>query len=410
MAGILREKIAPLALRVSAEAPPRVNLLIPSIDLRFVFGGYLTKFSLARRLAREGLRVRLVIVDRGEFAPALWRTQLGGYQDVADLFEHVEVAYHFDRALPLTVNPQDTFIATTWWTAHIAEQASRELRRARFIYLIQEYEPFTFPMGSFAAVADESYRFPHYAIFSTEFLRDYFRQQRLGVFAAGSEAGQRDSTSFDNPITNVGAVTAKELARRTRKKLLFYARPEAHAARNMFELGLAALAQAVASGCFNESWEFYGIGTIETAASIKLAAGRELRLLPRQNQDQYRDILRAHDLGLCLMYTPHPSLVPIEMAAAGMPVVTNTFANKTAERLSQISANIIAVEPTIMGVAQGLGRAVAAVEDYTRRASGANVQWPMSSSAAFTDEFVACLKDYVARAGGQAMAETAGGS
>ena len=45
------------------------------------------------------------------------------------------------------------------------------------------------------------------------------------------------------------------------------------------------------------------------------------------------------------MYTPHPSLVPIEMASAGMLVVTNTFDNKTAEALAAISPNLIPAEP-----------------------------------------------------------------
>jgi hypothetical protein len=33
------------------------------------------------------------------------------------------------------------------------------------------------------------------------------------------------------------------------------------------------------------------------------------------------------------MYTPHPGLVAIEMAAAGMATVTNTFENKDAAAL-----------------------------------------------------------------------------
>ena len=51
------------------------------------------------------------------------------------------------------------------------------------------------------------------------------------------------------------------------------------------------------------------------------------------------------------MYTPHPSLVPIEMASAGMLTVTNSFENKTPATLTAISSNLIAAEPTIDGVA-----------------------------------------------------------
>ena len=54
-----------------------------------------------------------------------------------------------------------------------------------------------------------------------------------------------------------------------------------------------------------------------------------LELLPRADQRAYAELLRDHDVGLALMYTPHPSLVPIEMASAGMLVVTNSFENKT---------------------------------------------------------------------------------
>jgi hypothetical protein len=37
------------------------------------------------------------------------------------------------------------------------------------------------------------------------------------------------------------------------------------------------------------------------------------------------------------MDTPHPSLVPLEMASAGMLVVTSTFENKTYDALRAIS-------------------------------------------------------------------------
>ena len=54
------------------------------------------------------------------------------------------------------------------------------------------------------------------------------------------------------------------------------------------------------------------------------------------------------------MYTPHPSLVPIEMASAGMVTVTNTFANKTAAALAAISTNLLAAEPAVEAIAGAL--------------------------------------------------------
>ena len=341
------EKIAPLRLAVRAGALERVNLLIPTFDLRHFFGGYIAKLNLARALAERGLRVRIVTVDPVGSLPRDWRDRVESYSGLAGLFDSVEVA--FGRESPgLEVSRDDAFVATTWWTAHIAHAA---LDGGRFLYLVQEYEPFTFAMGSYAALADESYRFPHFALFSTELLRDFFRRRGLGVYAGGAAAGDAASAAFENAISAVDAPDASELAGRRPRRLLFYARPEPHAARNMFEVGVLALGRALESGAF-AGWELDGIGTVRGGRRLELGGGASLRLLPRVGQEEYAQLLRAHDVGLSLMYTPHPSLVPIEMASAGMLAVTNTFENKTAEALAAISPNLIAAEPGIEPIAR----------------------------------------------------------
>lgn len=390
-----QQKIAPLSLEISPGAPSRINLLVPKVDLRHFFGGYITKLNLARRLAEANLKVRIVIVDICDYLPTVWRRQLQSYDGLEKLFDNVETVYAYDRSKFLQVSEQDVFIATTWWTAHIAHRATQAIRKEKFLYLIQEYEPFTFPMGTFASLANQTYAFPHYAIFSTELLREYFRENRIGLFAAGNGAGENDSISFQNCISSVGEVRPEDLANRAPKKLLFYARPEDHAARNMFEIAVLSLAEAIRSGYFTGDWEFYGIGTVGGSARLELSNGVHMTLLPRQSQEAYRQVLRGHDLGLSLMYTPHPSLVPIEMAAAGMLVVTNTFANKTGEKLKAISANIIAAEPTIEGIAQGLKTAVSGVEDYGRRAQGSRVNWPTRWEDSFDEKFLSRIKQFI---------------
>ena len=92
---------------------------------------------------------------------------------------------------------------------------------------------------------------------------------------------------------------------------------------------------------------------------MALGSGGALRLLPRMSQDAYAQVLRDHDVGLALMYTPHPSLVPIEMASAGMLTVTNTFENKTSAALQAISGNLLAGPATVDGIADSLAQAVA---------------------------------------------------
>jgi glycosyltransferase involved in cell wall biosynthesis len=382
----IEEKIAPLALAVSDRAPVRVNLLVPTIDRDHFFGGYIGKFNLARRLAEAGHRVRIVTVDPVGALPRRWRQEIEAYDGLAGMFDRVEVAFGRESH-GLEVSRSDAFIATTWWTAHIAHAALAGAERARFLYLIQEYEPLTFPMGTYAALAAESYTFPHTALFSTELLRGYFRAHRIGVFAADVSGGEASSAAFENAITAVRAPSAAELAARATRRLLFYARPEAHASRNMFELGVLALRRALAEGGLR-GWELHGIGSVGGPRTLSLGAGAELALVPRAAQSAYGEMLRSHDVGLALMYTPHPSLVPLEMASAGMLTVTNTFENKTAEAMAAISPNLIAAAPTIGDLAGALLAAADGVERYDDRVRASAVNWSRDWHDSLPDELI----------------------
>lgn len=394
----VQDKIAPLRLQVSATTPERVNLIIPTLDLKVFFGGYAGKLNLANRLAKEGFRVRLVLVDYFEHKLSSWKEEIQSYPGLDGVFDRVEVLPAFDRSTRIEVNPADVFIATTWWSAQIAHRASRELGRQRFLYFIQEYEPFTFPMGTFAALASETYDLPHYAVFSTELLREYFRMNRLGVFADSTPAGDSASVAFENAITPVEPVSVADIADRRPRRLLFYARPEQHASRNMFELGVWALSEAIDTGLFADGWELRGIGTLGTSSRLQLPRGHFLELVPRQAQGRYGELLRAHDLGLSLMYTPHPSLVPLEMASAGMVAVTNTYANKTADRLRAISPNILGVSPTVEGIKLGLAEAVTRVADYEGRVRGSTVAWSSSWDRSFNPEIMARIREFLSLA------------
>jgi glycosyltransferase involved in cell wall biosynthesis len=381
----IADKISPLALAVSPGAPERLNLLIPSIDLDHLFAGYIGKFNLARRLAQAGQRLRIVTVDPNGLLAPDYRQVVERYSGLSGLFDEVELGFGRETGR-LEVSPADRFIATTWWTAHIAQAAVQQVGGERFLYLIQEYEPFTFPMGTYAALAAESYAFPHDALFSSELLSEYFSRHQIGVFAPGA-AGAR-AASFQNAIAPVTAPTAAALRARTTRRLLFYARPEGHASRNMFELAVLALERALDDGAFS-GWELRGIGSVGATRTLTLTGGRVLELLPRSDEASYSEMLGGHDVGLALMYTPHPSLVPLEMASAGMLTVTNTFENKTAEAMAAISPNLIAAEPTIAGVARALVAAGTGVERYDDRVSGSAVNWSRDWQRSLPDELIA---------------------
>jgi hypothetical protein len=296
--------------------------------------------------------------------------------------------------LRLRVSPGDSFIATTSWTAHLAHRASTELGRRRFVFVIQEYDPLTYPVGTIGAVTRQAYAYPHFAVFSTEFLRQFFRRRGIGVYAGDHSAGETSSVAFESAITRLEVPSPDDLRRQDRR-LLFYARPEAHAERNMYELGLMALSEAMQRGCFADGWRFFGVGAREDSI-VEFANGAMLKILGRRDQDAYRELLTRHSIGLSLQDTPHPSLVPLEMASAGMLAVTTTFENKTAESLRAISSNLIPVDPTVEGITAGLFHAVASVGDVARRAqSAAELRWARSWDESFDDELIAQIKGFV---------------
>ncbi len=388
----LRERLEPLRLQVSEAAPRRVNVIMGKLDPRHAFAGFVGSLNLARRLAERGHRVRIVTVEPSpRFLPSV-REGVEAFAGLRGIFESVEVASAFDRGRALEASPDDAWLATSWWGAHLAHHAARETS-GPFLFLIQEYEPSFFPAGSRSALAEEAYRLPHAAIFSTEILRSHFRDERLGVFAGSQREGERRSVAFEHAMTPTGGPGSREPS--DARRLLFYARPEMHAARNMFELGILALERALATGALPADWELDGIGSVSHGRRIDLVGGRSMALMARVGEAAYAELLARYSVGVSLMHAPHPSLVPLEMAGAGLLTVTTVFRGKDAETLRAISPNLIPVEPTVAGVAAGIGDAVAAAGDRERRASGARFEWSRNWDGALGDDVMGRIDDLI---------------
>jgi hypothetical protein len=392
----IRQKIAPLNLEIVRGEKDRVNILISIIDFQYFFGGYLGMFNLAKSISRAGLNVRMIIVDKCRYEPGIWKKEIRKYGGLEDFFDIVEVINACSRMEAIRVNKNDVFLATSWWTAHIANYARKYLNSERFLYFIQEYEPFFYPMGTLSALSSESYNFQHYALFSTQILQEYFRQKKIGVFRDGSRNGDVSSVAIENAVLKFN-IDKSNIAGRTKKKFLFYARPEEHAARNMFEIGMIALSNTIMGGHFDkDTWEFFGIGSVDWGNHrITLYRNTFIQLLPKMSLKEYKELLPGFDIGLSLMMSPHPSLPPLEMAAAGLLTVTNTYANKTEKALKEISSNIIPAAPTVEGVEKALQTALDKCEDYDLRIKGSHINWSQSWEDTFNDEVLKKIKGFI---------------
>ncbi len=385
----LRSKIRPLVLSEDKAANPslRVNFLLPELTLSVFFGGYLGKFHLIRKLVDQGLAVRVITLDYYLQDVATFASIEEKYPEFVGLFSKIEIIDRYDRAEGVPLHKKDVFLATTWWSAHVAEDARRRTSKTAFFYLIQEFEPFTFAMGSWYATAMESYSFPHRALFSTDLLQEYFQSENIGVFS--TKLARKASRSFSNAIVNgagypVPDKTADGSVKDVRR-LLFYARPEAHASRNMFEMGIAAIIVAIQQGLFPlDEWEFIGIGS--ASANFDLHGGAVLRMIGKMGLDDYYRFLQTVDVGLALMFTPHPSLVPLDMASFGIATVTNTCLNKDETALRAISPNLIPASPTIADIVNGLETARNLVTEQPRSERVGRIEWATTWDEALNDE------------------------
>lgn len=382
-ASVFERKTQPLDVRVDAGpgGPLRINMFLPELQLGTFFGGYHSKISLISRLVERGVKTRLILVDQPVVDYDNVARIVGAFPELEAGLMRSEIEAHGARSGTLEVGAQDVLLATTWWSSHIVNDVRRRLGRNRFLYFIQEYEPFTFELGTNYRGAEMSYDFPHDAIFSTEILQDYFAHAKVGVYGprALDDAG---SLAFRNPITGLKGIERQPLSRR-RPRLLFYARPQAHASRNMYDFGLAALRQAIRElGTELDGWDLVGVGASENAL-VNLGGDRKLRLISKLDGDGYRQMLASSDVGLALMYTPHPSLVPLEMAAAGLVTVTNACMTKTRDAFAGISDLIDVAEPDVPMIARSLVAAVRRVN--AGPISSQPIDWPVSPKGAFPD-------------------------
>ena len=127
--------------------------------------------------------------------------------------------------------------------------------------------------------------------------------------------------AFPKDLYRPGSFTPKH-----KYKLFFYARP--HNPRNLFATGVRILDEAIRRGILDTNvWTICCVG--QDVPDIHFCDGSSTVNLGQMQWEDYARFLADVDLGLCLMYTPHPSYPPYDVACSGGVVLSNTMCNKT---------------------------------------------------------------------------------
>ena len=308
-----------------------VNWFIPGIDSPY-YGGINTALRIADKIAREhGVRNRYVVYGGDESQELFIRSGLAAaFPALADS----EIVFYGlqDRASLEAVPAADVSIATLWTTAYSVAHFPHTRRK---FYLIQDFEPMFYPAGTQYALAEETYRLGLYGLCNTaNLLRIY----------AGDYAGR--GMSF-TPAVDQSVFHANGRPYRppdSPATVFIYARPGHW--RNCWELAAPALEELKAR--LGDGVRIVAAGAWAPGAGAEDAVTRLGLLDYRATGELYRRC----DVGVALTLSKHPSYLPLELMACGVPVVA--FDNPWGHWILRDGENSLLAKRTVDGLVDRL--------------------------------------------------------
>jgi hypothetical protein len=270
---------------------------------------------------QSGRPLRLVVLTDSGSSHHEARRELAGFvvreTGNAALANSVSITTreHADRP---GYHPADTWVATYWTTAVTLQQAvdRNMLSPGQVIYLVQDWEPGFMPWGTEYALAAATYSAGFRIVVNSAPLAEYLRE-RTGLRLPPSQifAPQVDAARLHAAAANWSPSDPD------RPRVLGYLRPSKP--RNLATLALDALR------VWGEELPD-GVRPVVTLAGeehppVDLGSAIEVVMAGKTDLDRYFELLAETDIGLALMYSPHPSHLPLELPMAGIPTVTNAL-------------------------------------------------------------------------------------
>lgn len=378
---LARRFISQQALEVRAIPQPsvrRISMVTDSIGSESLFGGVGTALLFSAQLANR-MNATLRVVTRTEVpSPANAWQILNAYgiqlrQEIQFAFAPpksggIETPSTVDVVPGLDIHPDEIFVTTSWWTTAATLPS---VPAASIIYLLQEDERMFYAFGEDRVhceriLRNQDIRF----VVNTRLLYDH-------LMTTGLEHLGRNGSWFEPAFPN-SLFHPRPREASGKKRFFFYARP--NNPRNLFHIGLGIIDRAVNAGILDlAQWEIFLVG--KDIPHVKFGADYMPQRCEGLGWEAYAELAGTIDLGLSLMYTPHPSYPPFDLAASGAVVVTNSFANK--QDLSSYSPNILCSELETGALLEALRAGVAIVNDSETRnrnfaANGLGVDWTLA--------------------------------
>lgn len=330
-------EIKTLRTVMSRKKSNSIVFFIPSLDASVIFGGIATAIRIACALA-EKISVRICVTDQEESPiPEELILQLVETLDLNDQsLRSILKKVEFGK---VSFSKSDIFFTTAWWTTEMASQAAKTLEGSKIpiFYLVQDFEPLFYPASNQYAEALNTYKIADYLVVNSRSLADYV-SDTIKVPIRSKLVFEPQFLRMDLPIRQL------EKNRIGPIKIVVYGRP--NTPRNLFQLLVNSLEFALPLSS-ELSFEIVSVG--EKHDDVLLGSGHVIRSLGKLSVGDYLDLISAADIGVSLMLSPHPSYPPLEMASAGMQVVTNDYFGYK-EDLGNVYSNLHVVEASVKDI------------------------------------------------------------
>lgn len=300
-------------------SPKTINWFIPPVGNGS--GGHLNLFRFMKNLESHGFENRIIIVGKPQPSSVeLAKTEIQKW------FFNIKATVYIEGGGEI---PSAYFaIATSWPTAYYVKRFRSCVKKC---YFVQDFEPWFYPAGTDALLAEDTYRFGFFG------------------FTAGGWLSEKLKTEYGMRTLALGFSFDRELYRtmpEVRKqdgfiRVFFYVRPPT--ARRAFELGMLVLREVCKEipnvRVVLAGWD---VRRYEIPFPCEHAGFVEL--------DQLGELYSQCDVALVLSCS-NLSLLPLELMACGIPVVSNR-APHTQWLLSE--ENAMLTEPNVEALARAV--------------------------------------------------------
>lgn len=327
---------------------PTVTLFLPTLDDKSFYGGTATALIVAGRIAELKNR-KLRIVQTLKTGVAKNLSEFFEGHGVALDEDHLKVISVADRAYNIygyvSMHPDDIFIASAWWDAHLISQLPLE---KKFIYLVQDFEPIFYNNSDMYVLAEETYKGNGFIpLCNTELMYDFMKNRNYAAFT------QKAASWFEPAVSRLESGVANEKSPQQKKRMFVYGRPNVH--RNLFLAAMSSVDLAFKLGYLDRNeWEVFMAGQ-DKLPDVQLTSGVSIKNLGKMNVEDYIEFSKSIDVAVSLMMAPHPNYPTLEFASIGTSVVTTKYSNKV--DLSRYSKNIIVSDIGVESIAGAIKEA-----------------------------------------------------